>query len=122
MISKLRAGWDTLSRASSNSSITTLDKLEEALSLTLSITSCMMILWICLSMLWSFVASVLCSSKPKLCYNKGVLGTPLWFARGCENAAGKSSRDGTQQQGPISPNHVRAIKGSPVCVLVLNII
>ena len=45
MISKLRAGWDTLSRASSNSSITTLDKLEEALSLTLSITSCMMILW-----------------------------------------------------------------------------
>ena len=43
-----------------------------------------------------------------------VLGTPLWFARGCENAAGKLSRGGKQQQGPISPNHVRAIKGPPV--------
>ena len=45
-----------------------------------------------------------------------LLGTPIWFARGCENAAGKLSRGGKQQQGPISPNHVRAIKGPPVQV------
>ena len=41
-----------------------------------------------------------------------VLGTPLWFARGCENAAGKLSRGGKQQQGPISPNHLQALKGA----------
>jgi len=38
-------------------------------------------------------------------------GNPLWFARGCKKATGKLSRSGKQQQGPISPNHVRAIKG-----------
>ena len=50
----------------------------------------------------------------------GILGTPSWFARSCKNAAGKLSRGGKQQQGPISPNHVQAIKGPSVWITVAN--
>ena len=50
-----------------------------------------------------------------------VLGTPVWFARGCENAAGKLSRGGKQQQGPISPNHVRALYGRPVQAMAIGV-